>query len=72
MPPDYNARAERAVLITVAAWDLNCRQHIPQLVNVADVAGLLATRDQRIVELEAEVLRLQPAVSSSVDSQLGL
>jgi uncharacterized protein len=72
MPPDYNARAERAVLITVAAWDLNCRQHIPQFVNVADVAGLLATRDQRIVELEAEVLRLQLAVSSSVDPQLSL
>jgi uncharacterized protein len=27
--PGYRARAERAVLITVTAWDANCPQHIP-------------------------------------------
>ena len=43
----------------VDTWDANCPQHIPQRFEAADVARSLAERDQRIVELEAEIARLR-------------
>jgi predicted pyridoxine 5'-phosphate oxidase superfamily flavin-nucleotide-binding protein len=59
MPGGYKARPERAILFTVAAWDVNCSQHIPQRFDAADVAAALEQRDLRIAELEAEIARLQ-------------
>jgi predicted pyridoxine 5'-phosphate oxidase superfamily flavin-nucleotide-binding protein len=59
MPPDYRARPEQVLLFTVAAWDVNCPQHIPQRFEAADVAAALESRDQRIAALEAEVKRLR-------------
>lgn len=59
MPKDYKARVEQALLFTVAAWDINCPQHIPQRFDAADVAAALAERDRRIASLEAEVAALR-------------
>jgi predicted pyridoxine 5'-phosphate oxidase superfamily flavin-nucleotide-binding protein len=59
MPENYEARPEQAIVFTITAWDSNCPQHIPQRFEAADVARALATRDERIAELEAEVARLQ-------------
>ena len=61
MPEGYKARPERAILFTVAAWDSNCPQHIPRRFEAADVEALLAARDRRIAELEAQVTALQAA-----------
>lgn len=58
MPSGYTARAERALLFSIEAWDSNCPQHIPQRFEAADVAAALAVRDQRIAQLEAEVAAL--------------
>ncbi len=58
MPDGYKARPEQVILFSVAAWDSNCPQHIPQRFEAADVAAALAERDKRIGELEAEVERL--------------
>ncbi len=55
----YKARVERAILITVSAWDANCPQHIPQRLEAMDVTAALAERDRRIAELQAEIARLQ-------------
>lgn len=55
MPDDYKARAEQALLFKISAWDTNCPQHIPRKVNLADVAGMLSQRDERIRELEAQL-----------------
>ena len=30
--PDYPARAERAIVVDIEAWDTNCSSHIPHLV----------------------------------------
>ena len=49
----YDARVERAIVIDVVAWDVNCPQHIPQRLDAADVEAALAARDARIAELEA-------------------
>ncbi len=59
MPAGYRARAEQVVLFTVAAWDANCPQHIPQRFEAADVAEALARRDRRIEALEAELAALR-------------
>lgn len=62
MPENYKARPEQAILFTVAAWDANCPQHIPQRFEAADVAAALAERDARIKALEAEVRALRRPV----------
>jgi predicted pyridoxine 5'-phosphate oxidase superfamily flavin-nucleotide-binding protein len=59
MPQGYKARPEQVILFKVAAWDLNCPQHIPQKFDSADVAAALASRDTRISELEAELAALK-------------
>jgi predicted pyridoxine 5'-phosphate oxidase superfamily flavin-nucleotide-binding protein len=59
MPKGYRARGEQVILFTVAAWDTNCPQHIPQKFDAADVAAALAARDARIADLEAEIVALR-------------
>lgn len=61
MPADYRARPEQVVLLTVAAWDVNCPQHIPQRFEAADVQAAIESRDRRIAALEAEVAQLRAA-----------
>jgi predicted pyridoxine 5'-phosphate oxidase superfamily flavin-nucleotide-binding protein len=63
MPEGYKARPEQAILFTVAAWDSNCAQHIPQRFEAADVAAALMQRDERIAALEHEVKRLREAAA---------
>jgi predicted pyridoxine 5'-phosphate oxidase superfamily flavin-nucleotide-binding protein len=65
MPEGYQARPEQVILFTVAAWDSNCPQHIPQRFEAADVAAAIAKREARIAELEAEVRRLQSQTVAS-------
>jgi predicted pyridoxine 5'-phosphate oxidase superfamily flavin-nucleotide-binding protein len=62
MPADYRAKPEQAILFTVAAWDINCPQHIPQRFEAADVAVALKERDGKIAALEAEIARLKGEV----------
>jgi predicted pyridoxine 5'-phosphate oxidase superfamily flavin-nucleotide-binding protein len=59
MPAGYKARAEQAVVFTVGAWDANCPQHIPQLLDGAEVERALEQKDGRIAALEAELKRLR-------------
>lgn len=66
MPADYKARPEQAILFTVAAWDANCPQHIPQRFEAADVAAALAERDRRIADLEQEIARLRGNAASKL------
>ena len=58
MPQSYRARAEQVILFTVSAWDVNCPQHIPQLIDAAAVRAALAERDEKIAALEMEIRRL--------------
>lgn len=63
MPQGYKARPEQVILFTIAAWDTNCPQHIPQKFDAGDVAAALASRDARIAELETELATLKGAAS---------
>jgi hypothetical protein len=62
MPQGYKARPEQVIVFTITAWDSNCPQHIPQKLDLADVVAVVAERDKRIAELEAEVARLRAAI----------
>jgi predicted pyridoxine 5'-phosphate oxidase superfamily flavin-nucleotide-binding protein len=48
---------ERAIVIDVVAWDANCPQHIPVLLEAEDAKALLDAKDRRIAELEAKLRR---------------
>ena len=63
MPRDYKAKPEQAILFKIAAWDSNCPQHIPQKLDVADVAAVVSQRDERIAALEAEIIDLKKHLS---------
>ena len=53
--PGYRAKVEQAIVFTMAAWDINCPQHIPQLIPAEEVAEIIAARDARIAALEAQL-----------------
>jgi hypothetical protein len=59
VPAGTTARAERAFVVRVTAWDANCPAHIPQRFEAADVEAALAARDRRIAELEQQLARSQ-------------
>jgi predicted pyridoxine 5'-phosphate oxidase superfamily flavin-nucleotide-binding protein len=61
MPKGYKARPSQVIVFKVAAWDANCPQHIPRRLEAAEVAGLIAERDRRIAELEAQLESLRAA-----------
>lgn len=54
---EYRARAEQAVVFTVKAWERNCPQHIPQLIEREKVDKLLHEQHRRVEGLQ-EQLRL--------------
>jgi predicted pyridoxine 5'-phosphate oxidase superfamily flavin-nucleotide-binding protein len=64
MPVGYSARAERAILFEVKAWDVNCPRHIPQKVDAGEVAEVLAKLQSRIETLEAENDKLRQRYQS--------
>jgi uncharacterized protein len=65
MPKGYPARAERAVLFEVKAWDVNCPRHIPQKFDAAEVVEVVAKLRSRIETLEAENDKLRAATPVS-------
>ena len=59
--PNYRAAAERALVFTVTAFDVNCPQHIPQKLDAHLVKQAIEGRDTRIAELEAELAAVRAA-----------
>jgi predicted pyridoxine 5'-phosphate oxidase superfamily flavin-nucleotide-binding protein len=57
--PDYKTPVERAIILTVEAFDWNCPQHIKPRFTEQDVANWFAPHQQKIDELTAEVNRLK-------------
>lgn len=53
--PDYRARVERGLVITVEGFDWNCPQHIIERYTKGDVDAFTAPSMARIAELEAEL-----------------
>ena len=59
MPRNYKARAEQVIVFTITAWDSNCPQHIPQRFEAADVADVIAVKDEQIASLKAQLALLK-------------
>jgi len=55
MPDNYRAKPSQVIVFSVTAWDSNCPQHIPRRYEEEDVKAMLAARDRRIAELEAQI-----------------
>jgi predicted pyridoxine 5'-phosphate oxidase superfamily flavin-nucleotide-binding protein len=56
--PTYKAKPQRAIVFTLEAWDVNCRQHITARYSEAEMAPAVNKLIARIKELEEEVARL--------------
>jgi len=63
--PSYLARSERAILIEIDAWDINCRQHIPRKIAIEDAAAAIENLECRIRALEAENSALKRHTTNS-------
>ena len=59
--PAYRARIERAVVISIEAYDWNCPQHIMPRFTEAEMAPWVATLQQKVADLEEENARLKAA-----------
>jgi len=57
--PTYRARVERAVLITLEAFDWNCPQHITPRYTKEEIDALLVPMIREIEELKARNVELQ-------------
>jgi predicted pyridoxine 5'-phosphate oxidase superfamily flavin-nucleotide-binding protein len=67
MSEGYRARAEQVILFEVAAWDVNCPQHIPQKLDAAEVARALADQQARMDTLTAENAALRRHILENRD-----
>ncbi len=57
--PSYDANPERAIVITIEAWDANCPQHIHPRVLESEVAPLVESLRARVAELEAKLASIR-------------
>ena len=62
--PDYSAAVERAVLVTVEAFDWNCQQHITPRFSAAELEPHLAPLRRQLADLQAENARLREGLGS--------
>ena len=69
MRDGYRARPEQVIVFQVAAWDVNCPQHIPQKFDAEDVAAALAKLEERNRVLEAEKAALQRQLATAGKAQ---
>ncbi len=72
--PDYAGRIERAVLITVEAFDWNCPQHITPRFTELEISEALAPVHEELAVLRAENdrLRRELEVASSQSGTAGV
>ena len=63
MPEGYRAKPQQAILFKVEAWDSNCSQHIPQKLDAADVAEVVARLEARLADLETENAALRATLA---------
>lgn len=55
----YRAKPERAFVLEITAWDINCPQHIPQKVDLADAQEAITLLKRKIAALEEENTELK-------------
>jgi predicted pyridoxine 5'-phosphate oxidase superfamily flavin-nucleotide-binding protein len=53
--PEYPGKVERAIVLTVEAWDVNCPQHIHPRFSQRQIQPVIERLQSRIQELEREL-----------------
>ena len=61
---DYQAKVERAVVITVEAFDWACPQHLPMRLTMEELQPMLAPFQQELAQLRAENAQLKEQLST--------
>ena len=66
--PTYPGNAERAILFTLEAWDINCSQHIHPRFSQRQIAPVIEQLQHRVRDLETELaaIRNQPGRPNTV------
>lgn len=59
--PDYEGKVERAIEFTVAAWDINCPQHIHKRFSQRQIAPVISELQAKIAALEEQLRRVREA-----------
>ena len=70
--PAYPGEVERAVVFTVAAWDVNCPQHIHRRFSERQVAPVIERLQARVAELEAEAgtaVTAKPNIAAKINQR---
>ena len=62
---EYKARPERAVVITIDAFDWNCPQHIPTRLTLEEMAPILEPFQRELAQLHAENAELKARLESA-------
>ena len=63
--PGYQGHPERAIVLTIEAWDANCPQHITPRYTAHEMDAMTQPLRERISALEAENRALRDAVQTS-------
>jgi predicted pyridoxine 5'-phosphate oxidase superfamily flavin-nucleotide-binding protein len=63
--PEYPGKAERAILFSIEAWDVNCPQHIHKRFPQAVVAPIIEKLQGQVQELQAKLTEYEQAEKST-------
>ena len=63
--PAYKGRPERAIVFEIAAWDVNCPQHITPRFSRHELEPLMREMERRNEELQARVTELETELASA-------
>ena len=61
----YRGRPEQVIVFALEAWDINCPQHIPQMLFAEDIEAAVDKLKDRIAQLEQENAALRMAQGRS-------
>jgi uncharacterized protein len=64
--PDYGARIERGMVITIEGYDWNCPQHITPRFTQAQVLSMVVPLRNRVTELESALAEMSAPDESAV------
>lgn len=66
---DYPGKVERAIVLTVAAWDINCPQHIHKRYSQRQIAPVVSELQAKIAALEEQLRQVQEATPAKSEAQ---
>lgn len=66
--PNYQGRAERVLVFSIEAWDVNCTQHIQQRFMPEEIESVTGELSRRVRELEKENASLRKILQETAEA----